>query len=52
MDHVMVLGFPLIEEVGTELSMSDGRINAIREGGRIPRFQIDANVNPGTRGGR
>ena len=22
MDHVMVLGFPLIESVGTELSMS------------------------------
>jgi S1-C subfamily serine protease len=36
MDHVMVLGFPLVEDVGTELSMSDGRINSIREGGRIP----------------
>ena len=51
MDHVMVLGFPLIENVGTELSMSDGRINSIREGGRIPWFQIDANVNPGNSGG-
>ena len=51
MDHVMVLGFPLIEDVGTELSMSDGRINSIREGGRIPWFQIDANVNPGNSGG-
>ena len=51
MDHVMVLGFPLIESVGTELSMSDGRINSIREGGRIPWFQIDANVNPGNSGG-
>jgi hypothetical protein len=51
MDHVMVLGFPLIEDIGTELSMSDGRINSIREGGRIPWFQIDANVNPGNSGG-
>ena len=51
MDHVMVLGFPLIEDVGPELSISDGRINSIREGGRIPWFQIDANVNPGNSGG-
>jgi hypothetical protein len=51
MDHVMVLGFPLIEDVGTELSMSDGRINSIREGGSIPWLQIDANVNPGNSGG-
>ena len=51
MDHVMVLGFPLIDDVGPELSISDGRINSIREGGRIPWFQIDANVNPGNSGG-
>ena len=51
MDHVMVLGFPLIESVGTEVSMSDGRINSIRRGSPIPLFQVDANFNPGKSGG-
>jgi hypothetical protein len=31
--------------------MSDGRINSIRQKGRIPWFQIDAAVNPGNSGG-
>ncbi len=51
MDHVMVLGFPLIESVGTEVSMSDGRINSIRRASRIPLLQVDANFNPGNSGG-
>ena len=51
MDHVMVLGFPLIESVGTEVSMSDGRINSIRQASRIPLLQVDANFNPGNSGG-
>jgi trypsin-like peptidase len=51
MEHVMLLGFPLVDSVGTEVSMSDGRINSIRQGSRIPLFQIDANLNAGGSGG-
>ncbi|MBF0343240.1 MAG: SUMF1/EgtB/PvdO family nonheme iron enzyme [Nitrospirae bacterium] len=50
-DYVMVLGYPLASELGTEVSFSDGRINAKRESERFPIFQIDANINPGNSGG-
>jgi Trypsin-like peptidase domain len=51
MDHIMALGFPLIESVGTEVSMSDGRINAIRQTSQIPWIQVDVNLNFGNSGG-
>ncbi|MBV6341719.1 SUMF1/EgtB/PvdO family nonheme iron enzyme [Candidatus Magnetobacterium casense] len=50
-DYVMVLGYPLATELGTEVSFSDGRINAKRDSERFPVLQIDANINPGNSGG-
>ena len=53
LDSVTVLGYPLPSELGTALSASDGKVNAVREGhnGSTRLFQIDANVNPGNSGG-
>lgn len=53
LDTITVLGYPLPTELGTALSASDGKVNAIREGrnGGTQLFQIDANVNPGNSGG-
>jgi hypothetical protein len=53
LDTVTVLGYPLPTELGTALSASDGKVNAIRDGrnGGTQLFQIDANVNPGNSGG-
>jgi V8-like Glu-specific endopeptidase len=53
LDSVTVLGYPLPTELGTALSASDGKVNAIRDGhnGGTQLFQIDANVNPGNSGG-
>jgi hypothetical protein len=51
LDPVTVIGYPLANVLGTEISAADGKINAIRhDGGRII-FQFDANVNPGNSGG-
>jgi S1-C subfamily serine protease len=53
LDSITVLGYPLPSELGTALSASDGKVNALREGhnGGTRLFQIDANVNPGNSGG-
>jgi len=53
LDSVTVLGYPLPSELGTALSASDGKVNAVREGRTSDTqfFQIDANVNPGNSGG-
>jgi hypothetical protein len=53
LDSVTVLGYPLPGELGTALSASDGKVNAVREGRNSGThlFQIDANVNPGNSGG-
>jgi len=53
LDSVTVLGYPLPGELGTALSASDGKVNAVREGRNSSTrlFQIDANVNPGNSGG-
>jgi S1-C subfamily serine protease len=53
LDSITVLGYPLPGELGTALSASDGKVNAVREGntGSTRLFQIDANVNPGNSGG-
>ena len=53
LDTITVLGYPLPTELGTALSASDGKVNAIRDGrnGGTQLFQIDANVNPGNSGG-
>jgi trypsin-like peptidase len=39
MDHVMVLGFPLIESVGTEVSMSDAESTLYGGGARFHCFR-------------
>ena len=51
LDTVIVLGYPLASALGADVSASEGQVNAIREEGRIPLLQIDANVNPGNSGG-
>ena len=51
LDSIVALGFPYADKIGVELSAYDGKVNAIRESGRIPMFQIDANINPGNSGG-
>jgi S1-C subfamily serine protease len=53
LDSITVLGYPLPGELGTALSASDGKVNAVREGRTTGTrlFQIDANVNPGNSGG-
>ena len=53
LDSITVLGYPLPDELGTALSASDGKVNAVREGrsSGTRLFQIDANVNPGNSGG-
>ena len=51
LDSIIAVGFPYAEKIGAELSAYDGKVNAIRESGRIPILQIDANVNPGNSGG-
>ena len=53
LDSITVLGYPLPSELGTALSASDGKVNAVRDGrnGGTQLFQIDANVNPGNSGG-
>ena len=53
LDSITVLGYPLPTELGTALSASDGKVNAVREArnGGTRLFQIDANVNPGNSGG-
>lgn len=53
LDSITVLGYPLPGELGTALSASDGKVNAVREGRNSSTrlFQIDANVNPGNSGG-
>ena len=53
LDSITVLGYPLPGELGTALSASDGKVNAVREGSNSNTrlFQIDANVNPGNSGG-
>jgi serine protease Do len=51
LDTVIVLGYPLATALGADVSASEGQVNAIREEGKIPLLQIDANVNPGNSGG-
>jgi S1-C subfamily serine protease len=51
LDSIITAGFPYAAKIGAELSAYDGKVNAIRESGRIPTLQIDANVNPGNNGG-
>jgi S1-C subfamily serine protease len=51
LDTVIVLGYPLAGELGPDITASQGQINALREEGRIPLFQFDANVNAGNSGG-
>jgi hypothetical protein len=51
LDTIFVLGYPLAPALGADVSASQGQVNALRDTGRIPLLQIDANVNPGNSGG-
>jgi len=51
MDPVMAIGFPLGTALGSGASAYEGKINAIRDEEKVPKFQIDATVNPGNSGG-
>jgi hypothetical protein len=43
--------YALNPELGSKISASDGKINAVRDEGQIPFFQFDADINPGNSGG-
>jgi S1-C subfamily serine protease len=51
LNTVYVLGYPLASELGGNVSASEGKINAIRDDGRMQLFQFDADVNAGNSGG-
>lgn len=51
LDPIYVFGFPLPSAIGSELSASQGSLNAIRNKGGLHLLQIDAPVNPGNSGG-
>ena len=50
-DAVMVLGYPLGTALGSGVSVYEGKVNAVRKEEDVPKFQIDATVNPGNSGG-
>jgi S1-C subfamily serine protease len=49
--EVSVIGYPLVTQLGAELSTSSGHINAIRAIAGNRCFELDAKVNPGNSGG-
>lgn len=51
LDAVYVFGFPMSSSVGTEISATEGKLNARREFNGNELLQIDATVNPGNSGG-
>ena len=51
MDAVMAIGYPLGTALGSSVSAYEGKVNAIRDEEKVPKFQIDATVNPGNSGG-
>jgi S1-C subfamily serine protease len=51
LDTIFILGYPLAPALGADVSASQGQVNALRDTGRIPLLQIDANVNPDNSGG-
>lgn len=51
LDRLYVFGFPLPSAIGSELSASQGSLNAIRNNGGLHLFQLDAPVNLGNSGG-
>jgi hypothetical protein len=51
MDAVMALGYPLGTALGSGVSAYEGKVNAVREEEKVPKFQIDATVNSGNSGG-
>jgi hypothetical protein len=51
MDAVMALGYPLGTALGSGVSAYEGKVNAVRDEEKVPKFQIDATVNSGNSGG-
>ena len=51
MDAVMAVGYPLGTALGSGVSAYEGKVNAVRDEEKVPKFQIDATVNPGNSGG-
>lgn len=50
-DEVMAFGYPLVEILGTDMTVSSGTINAKRSTYVTPTFQLDLALNPGNSGG-
>ena len=50
---VLVMGFPLGSELGTEITVTDGLLSAVRKygGDQVVWYQTSAAVNPGNSGG-
>jgi len=50
-DEVLALGFPLVNEIGSDMTVTRGIISAVRAIGDVNIFQTDAAINPGNSGG-
>jgi S1-C subfamily serine protease len=50
-DEVTTLGYPLVDELGADVSVGSGTINARRENTATPLLQMDVTLNPGNSGG-
>ena len=50
-DEVLALGFPLVDRIGSNLTVTRGIISSTREVAGINFFQTDAAINPGNSGG-
>lgn len=48
-EEVLVLGYPLGQALGKEVTATRGIVSAVRSSGRV--LQIDASINPGNSGG-
>ena len=50
-DEVLALGFPLADEIGTNLTVTRGIVSSTRNVAGIDLLQTDAAINPGNSGG-
>lgn len=51
-DEVLALGFPIADEIGTNLTVTRGIISSTRTVDGVDLLQTDAAINPGSSGGR
>ena len=50
-DEALALGFPLVDQIGNNLTVTRGIVSSIRQVGGVDLLQTDAAINPGNSGG-